>query len=250
MSRGWKHKQAAVFVAAFLLAGCQEDLHRGLAQRDANDIVAVLAANNLAARRVADGATFRVTVSSSDVGRALIILKSAGYPKESYRSIAEVFPADGLISTPFEQKTRLAFALSQELSRTISMIDGVTSARVHLVLPETDLRDRVVTKGSASVVVNLRKDVDGSEMSQKTRLIVANGVPGLTLKDVSISLFSPVADAARPRDASPGSRSEMELPKLQGEGELRRSNHLLFGVAALFVLIGAGLLWFPNRKTS
>jgi type III secretion protein J len=190
-------KRLALGLACLLLAACQEDLQRGLNQKDANDIVAILAANGIEAKRVPDGATnFKITVDGSNISRATIVLKDTGYPRESYKSIAEIFNGEGLIVTPFEQKARMVFALGQELTRTISMIEGVTQARVHVVLPEIDPRDRSLTKATASVVIYHRAGIDVLDVTQKARAIVSNAVQGLQSRDVSISTFAASAIAA------------------------------------------------------
>jgi type III secretion protein J len=234
---------AVLFLVAALCA-CQEDLHKNLSQRDANDITAVLAANGIASKRIAEGNTYRISVDGADLARAAIVLKDTGYPRESYRSLAEVFPADGLIITPFEQRARMTFALGQELSRTISTIEGVTQARVHVVLPESDLRDRTLARSSASVVIHHRAGIDVADLYQKARLIVGNGVPGLALKDVSISTFaaSPRTPVATfdPYHASAGSGSGLVPFRL---------DYLLFGLALIAAVIGIGSLLVKRKGT-
>lgn len=177
---------------ALTLAACQEELYTGLSQRAANDMIAVLAENDIKASRVAGSAanTYSIRVASEDMTRAVRVLRAAGYPKDSYRSIAEIFPGDGIIVTPYEQRARMSYALSQELSRTITDIDGVVSARVHVMLPEGDTRNigRNLSP-SASVVVQHRDTVDPGDLAQRVRLIVANAVANLPARNVAVSLF-------------------------------------------------------------
>ncbi len=163
---------------------------RGLTARDTNEMYAILATNGISStRELRDDGTGRLFVESSDLARAIQILSAQGYPRESYRSLGEVFPGDGLIVSPLEQRARLVFGLSQELSRTVSMIDGVTRSRVHLVLPEMELRGSSGTKPSASVAIHHRPGIDGPELAAKVRTIIANGVPGLSVRDVTVATF-------------------------------------------------------------
>jgi type III secretion protein J len=183
-------KLAALLVFAALLGACKEEAFRGLSARDTNEMFAILAANGISASREfqTDGSG-RLMVEASDLPRAIQILSAQGYPREPYRSLADVFPGDGLIVSPLEQRARLVFALSQELTRTVSMIDGVTRARVHLVMPEMELRGMNGTKPSASVAIHHRPGIDAAELSAKVRGLVANGVPGLSVRDVTVATF-------------------------------------------------------------
>lgn len=178
-----------LLAACLLLAACNDEIYRNLSARDANEIVAVLRRSDIAALRDGDGTNFRVSVPRGDFARAVDILSRAGLPREQFRSIGEVFPGDGLIVSPFEQRARLIFAVSQELSKTIKSISGVASARVHVVMPEADARHVGPVRASASVVVLHRPRVDTAELSSKIRLIVANAVPELSDRDVSVAFF-------------------------------------------------------------
>lgn len=175
-----------------LLAGaCQTELYRGLTQRDANEMTSILLRNGIQAKREpVDANTFRLTVPDEQFARAIEILRRTGYPRESYQSLGDVFKGDGLIVSPYEQRVRMMYAQNQELARTISLIDGVVSTRVHVVVPELDLRGAPQTKPTASVIVQHRVGVDTGELSTKIRLLVANGVQGLNYRDVSIGFFA------------------------------------------------------------
>lgn len=178
-----------VLALCLFLAGCNDELYRNLSARDANEIVAVLRRANVAANRDNDGSNFRVTVPRGDFSKAVEILNRAGLPREQFRSIGEVFTGDSLIVSPFEQKARMVFAVSQELTKTIKTISGVQTARVHVVIPEADLRTATPARASASVVVMHRPRVDTSELTSKVRMIVANAVPELSERDVTVAFF-------------------------------------------------------------
>jgi type III secretion protein J len=138
----------------------------------------------------------KILVDTSEFPRAVEVLSRAGYPKESFSSIAEVFPGDGIIVSPFEQRARLMYALGQELSRTVSAIDGVVSARVHVAVPEEDVRITSRGKPSASVLVRVRPEADAASLAARIRSLVARGVPDLSVEDVSISFDSAMAEPA------------------------------------------------------
>lgn len=176
---------------ALLVTACNQlELYGGLSMRDANEMVALLTRNGIEASREAGAEnTFRLTVKKEQFAAATEILAANGYPRETYRSLADIFPGQGLIVSPFEQRARLAFALNQEMARTISTIDGVISARVHVVVPELDMRGQPQGKTSAAVVIHHRLNADPADLAPKIRLIVANGVQGLNYRDVSLAFF-------------------------------------------------------------
>ncbi len=99
----------------------------------------------------------------------------------------ELFDETPLGSTPFTQHVNYQRALQNELARSIAQIDGVSSARVHIVRSEPTpfLRDQKPT--TASVVVKLKqgailtKGIAGGIVS-----IVSRAVEGLTQDNVTL----------------------------------------------------------------
>ena len=80
----------------------------------------------------------------------------------------------------FVQQVNKKRAIEGELGRSISMISGVKSARVMVVMPETRLIVDDNKKPTASVMVNLSQEgmVDQQAVNS-IRFLVANSVPGL-----------------------------------------------------------------------
>ncbi len=235
----------AVLGLALGLSACQEELYNGLNQRAANEMLAVLAENNIKASRVAGSAanTFAIRVQSDDMSRAVLVLRAAGYPKESYRSIAEVFPGDGIIVTPYEQRARLSYALSQELTRTLSDMEGVVSARVHVMLPEGDTRNfGKVLPPSASVVVQHRESVDPADLAQRVRLIVANAVTNMTPRNVAVSLVAARGGSEPVRAAMGASQPAGGLV------EVKSPFGFTLWILAALALVGAALVYSSNRR--
>jgi type III secretion protein J len=173
------------------LAGCgNAALFDQIAETDANEMLSVLGKAGIAAekkQRSADG--WRVAVGTSDVSLALEILNSAGLPRERFRNIGELFPKEGLISTPVEEHMRTIYAVSQELSRTISNIDGVIIARVHLNMPRKESQLRAPQTPTASVFVKYRAEVNMQQNVLAIKDLVIGGVKGLHHSNVMVSLF-------------------------------------------------------------
>ncbi|MDX5360215.1 MAG: type III secretion inner membrane ring lipoprotein SctJ [Alphaproteobacteria bacterium] len=209
-------RRLALVCLVLLLAGCKEDLYTGLSERDANEMVALLDRHGIAAERARQAdRTYTLAVEKDLFPDAVSVLSAYGYPRREYQSLGDVFTGDNLISSPLEEKARLMFALSQELSRSISDIDGVLSARVHLVLPESSpyrLPNAPKTQASASVLIRHDRDFPMGPLVPKIKTMVANSVEGLTYETVSVVLFPvetlkpfqvPAAGAVQPLAAAP-----------------------------------------------
>ena len=179
-----------------MLAACKVELHSGLDERDANEILAMLLKNNIAAsREVAKDRTLTVMVDEDKFADAVDILQAHSLPREKFSDLCSVFAGEGMISSPVEDRARLICALGQELSRTISEIDGVMSARVHVVLPENDLGRSNAKPSSASVFIRHHEDAPIDKLSPQIKMLVANGIEGLVYDKVSVAMvpvISPV----------------------------------------------------------
>ena len=102
--------------------------------------------------------------------------------------MGQVFKKDGLVSSPMQERAQMIFALSQELSRTVSEIDGVLSARVHLVLPENDPLRQQLVPSSASVFIRHRSNCRSAALVPQVKMLVANGIAGVSYDKVSVVL--------------------------------------------------------------
>lgn len=238
------------FVSLFALTACSDDVYSGLTQREANEIIAVLAENGISASRSTSGETFGVSIAGDAMPVATQVLRNAGLPREPYQTVTELFPGDSMIVTPFEQEARMAFALGQELSQTIETIDGVQTARVHVVLPRRDLRDRIISDSSASIALHVSPEVDNTVLNEQVRLIVANAVPALSVDRVSITNFAGSLNSVPLADGSMSKGPAQATMKVPSSGT--SLEWILFGLAAafagmaaLYILLGS----FSRRST-
>jgi type III secretion protein J len=190
-----------------LLAACKVELHSGLGERDANEILALLLKNDIgASREAAKDKTLTVMVDEDRFAEAVEILQAHSLPREKFNDLCSVFTGEGMISSPVEDRARLICALSQELSRTISEIDGVMSARVHVVLPENDLGRAKAKPSSASVFIRHHEDAPIDKLGPQIKMLVANGIAGLVYDKVSVAMvpvISPVQIATSSNDYTP-----------------------------------------------
>ncbi|MGX1043415.1 type III secretion system YscJ/HrcJ family lipoprotein [Bradyrhizobium diazoefficiens] len=145
-------RRLRVFLAMPLLLsliGCKTDLYTKIQEREANEMLALLLGKGVdAVRVVAKDGTSTIQVEEKQLAYSIDLLNVEGLPRQSFKNLGEVFKGSGLVASPIEERARYVYALSEELSRTISDIDGVLSARVHVVLPKNDLLRQGATPSS------------------------------------------------------------------------------------------------------
>lgn len=220
---------ALALAFALSLAGCKVDLYSGLNEQEANEIVAALSAEGIAAAKErVEGSNWQVQVDEARLSTALDVLRTQGLPHDRYASMGDVFQKQGLVSTPAEERMRYIYAVSQELSQTLRTVDGVVAARVHVVIPANDpLSDRI-RPSSAAVFIKHRPDVDLRLLAPAVKDMVAHSIEGLTHDQVSLSLF----EARRPA-------------AINGAAEGRNGGQMILGMlspSAAAVLLGLLLL--------
>jgi type III secretion protein J len=232
-------RRALVLLAALLLSACEAELYNNLDQRQANEMVATLQQRGIPAQRVAvKGGQYTVVVDKGRFAESITILKDAGLPRQEFQTMGQVFKKDGLVSSPTQERAQMIFALSQELSGTVSEIDGVLSARVHLVLPENDPLRQQLVPSSASVFIRHRSNAPVGNLVPQVKMLVANGVAGLSYDKVSVVLV-PV-DSQKPSQGQ-----DLEMVSFLGlwmhRDNVAQAMWMFFGLVALVVLLAGGL---------
>ena len=238
-------QRALVLLVALLLSACEAELYSNLDQRQANEMVATLQQHGIPAQRVVvKGGQYTVVVDKARFAESITILNDAGLPKQEFQTMGQVFKKDGLVSSPTQERAQMIFALSQELSRTVSEIDGVLSARVHLVLPENDPLRQLVPS-SASVFIRHRSNAAVGNLVPQVKMLVANGVAGLSYDKVSVVLV--------PVDSQTSSQGQdLEMVSFFGlwmqRDNLGQAMWMFFGLVALVVLLAGGLGFVLYRR--
>jgi type III secretion protein J len=173
---------AGLLCLMLLLSGCSDetDLFSGLSEQDSNDVIASLADQHIDARKRSEKTGVVISVATGDINRAVRILDAAGLPRRSRTSLGEIFKKEGVISTPLEERARYIYALSQELEATLSQIDGVIVARVHVVLPERIAPGEPVQPASAAVFIKHTSALDPDSVRGRIQQMVASSIPGMS----------------------------------------------------------------------
>ena len=184
--------RVAFVAAAMLLAGCDKEttLHSGLEERQANLVMAALIDAGINCHKSpGEEGTWNVMVSERKFAEAVNLLEQRGLPRRPHLGVGEVFKKTGMISSPSEERIRFMDALAQDLAKTISMIDGVVDARVHVVLPENDPFARNALPSSAAVAIRSRWDADISDIVPSVKGLVKNAIEGLQHEKIMVTIF-------------------------------------------------------------
>ena len=187
-----KFPMLAICVAALLLAGCDKEttLHSGLEELQANLVMAALLDAGISCHKApGEEGTWNVMVAEPKFAEAVNLLEQKGLPRRAHMGIGEVFKKTGMISSPSEERIRFMDALAQDLARTISMIDGVVDARVHVVIPENDPFARNALPSSAAVAIRSRWDADVSDIVPSVKGLVKNAIEGLQYEKIMVTIF-------------------------------------------------------------
>ena len=179
-----------LFVLILLCLGAcgDEVLYQDLTQREANQLVTALRQSGIHAKRIPDvEGLFHVAVDDSNFSEAIRILEQRGLPQLRFKNMGDVFASDGMLSTPVEERARLAFALSQELSASLTAIEGINDARVHITLSEDRPLSENDREAAASVLVSHTPDLDVEAIMPDIKLLVTKAVPDLNYRNVSVA---------------------------------------------------------------
>ena len=161
-------------------------LYGNMDSKSAGEIIAVLEEQNIPYEAGAGGTS--IMVPREKVYSLRMTLASRGLPKAGDVGW-ELFDNKNTVSmSDFVQQNNKVRALQGELARSIAMIQGVSSARVHVVLPKTRLIVDENKKGTAAVLLNLSSA--GSirpEAVHSIRHLVAGGIEGLQPNNVMVT---------------------------------------------------------------
>lgn len=232
-------------VLALWLAACgsQVELLSGLREQEANEVLAALYEVGITgSKSFGKEGVVTVLIPDHKVAPALAVLRAKGLPRERQQRLGDVFKKDGLVSSPLEERARYIYSLAQELENTLTHIDGVLAARVHIVLPEAPrFGEQGFVPSSASVFIKHRPSLDLNPEIPQIRRLVQNSIPNLAMERVAIVLM-PAQAAPEPMPARAGERV-LFLEAGPGSGSaLRLTLAILFPLAFLGTLALAMLL--------
>jgi type III secretion protein J len=225
---GTRHATVVALGVLLALGGaCSTNILHGIDERAANDAARALERAGIGAEKVAEdnvasgapgGARFTLRVSTGDGARALDLLRALGLPREPRHGFSETYGQPSLIPTPSEERARYVDALAGEIERTLEGVDGVVSARVHLVLEEEDplAVDAKPRPGARAAVLLTTLPGRTPIAREDVQRLVAGSVSGLDPAAVAVVVTAAAAaepvgaatlTAVGPLRVTPGSRA-------------------------------------------
>lgn len=228
-------RTVVLFAAVLALGGCKQTLQHGLDEAQANEIESLLHGAGIDARKAKEGgrdARYSIEVPEESAAAALKLLNDYGLPREKAPGFGEVFGKGSMVPTAVEENALFLHALSGELARTLGALEGVVSARVHVVASPAHQTSslRKPLQPRASVLLKVRNGSMETIESRKAEIqsLVAGSVEGLEGASVSVML------------------SELPVPpnKTVALAAPAEPSHLPLAIAAGIVALLSGLLAF------
>ena len=160
----------------------------GLSAADATTVEGALRGANIAYQVADAGTTIEVPVDS--LGDAKIAAGTAGYTSGTNSDAPgwSLFDNQGFGQSEFDQNVTYQRALEGELTKTIQGMNGVSSARVSIVLAQTGALSSEDTPASASVVLSMSGGATpSSSLVEAIVNTVSKSVQGLSTDNVVIT---------------------------------------------------------------
>ena len=181
--------------------------------------------------------TGEVVVPLEDYHNSRMLLAGEGLPSsvpDGYDNLSDM----PMGTSRSVEAIRIKQSLEAELSRSINFISGISSARVHLAIPEKTVFAREIALPSASVFVKLSNGRSlGRQQIQSIVHLVASSVPNLPSENITVVdqfgelLSKPSGDAA-------GTASNEQMSQTMRLGEIYKSRV----ISLLTPIVGAGNL--------
>ncbi len=169
--------------SVYLNRPAYETLYVGLERSDVNQIGLVLGEAGISFDVAPKGTSILVPVGKT--AQARMLLAEKGLPTSTNAGY-ELFDNVGSLGlTSFMQQVTRVRALEGEIARTIQSINGIKSARVHIVMAERANFRREEQQPTASVMIRT-SGIDPVKSAMSIRYLVAAAVPGLNADKVTV----------------------------------------------------------------
>jgi flagellar M-ring protein FliF len=160
-------------------------LFGNLAEREAGQVMDTLNAAGIPFKL--DDKSGAILVPEDKVRAARVQLAGQGLPQSAGAGMESMEGQSAFGTSQFMETARYQHALETELARTVSQVQGVAGARVHLALPKQSVFVRDRKKPSASVMLQLYggRRLEPGQVAAIVH-VVASSVPELEATEVTV----------------------------------------------------------------
>ncbi|MEK6557332.1 MAG: flagellar basal-body MS-ring/collar protein FliF [Candidatus Margulisiibacteriota bacterium] len=153
---------------------------------DAAQIREALSFENIPFKSEKDGRVINISIGKKWADEARVKMAQLGLPEGGVVGFEIFDKSQSMGATEYDKRIQYVRAVSGELSRLISHMKGIASARVRIVIPEQKpFGDRI--QGSASVLLNLKSKQNISDKQIKGIMhLVASSVEDIKPEDVTV----------------------------------------------------------------
>lgn len=231
-------KSLLAVLLLFVLTGCrQQDLLEGLDQKQANEVIAVLQRHNIEADKIGRGkAGYSILVAEPNFAAAVDWLKIYDLPSRPRIEVAQMFPADSLVSSPRAEKARLYSAIEQRLEQSLQSMEGLLSARVHVSYDvEAGEGGQQSKPIHLSALAVYERDINPEQKVNDIKRFLKNSFADVEYENISVVL-SKRSEAQQQAPRSPTRKNE--ITSITG---------LLVSIPFLFAIGIAAWYWLRRR---
>ncbi|MBL4637845.1 MAG: flagellar M-ring protein FliF, partial [Proteobacteria bacterium] len=160
-------------------------LFSGMQAKEASEVVSILQQSGI--KYKLDPSTGQLLVPAGKIQSLRLKMAAEGLPRSASPGMDILNEDQGFGTSQFIERARYQRALEQELARSITEIQNIRSARVHLATPKQSVFVRDRKPSTASVVINLYagRNLEQGQVAAITHM-VASSVPNMASDNVNV----------------------------------------------------------------
>lgn len=180
---------ASIALGGYILMWSQtpayQVLFTGMQPQESAEVVETL--NQMGVAYKLEQSSGAIMVPAADLQSLRLKLAAEGLPRSTAQGMEMLNEEQGFGTSQFIEQARYQRAMEQELARSVSELQNVRSARVHLAIPKQSVFVRDRRPPTASVVVNLYagRSLERGHIAAVTHM-VASSVPNMNSSDVTV----------------------------------------------------------------
>ncbi len=228
---------ASIAIGGYVLMWSQtpnyQVLFSGMQPKESAEVVAILQQSNIEYKL--DPTSGALLVPASEVQALRMKLAAEGLPRSSTQGMEMLDGDQGFGTSQFVERARYQRAMEEELSRSISQLNNVQSARVHLATPKQSVFVRDRKEPTASVILNLYagRNIEPGQVTAITHM-VASSVPNMSNADVTVVDQRGRLLSKNDRDSNVAlSDTQLEYTQKLEKGYIRRIEDILSPIVGM-----------------